>query len=503
MKAWQIPLWGLACLLAAGCRTDPEITALQRENRYLEDRVYDLQDEADRAKQDLEKCRSGKQAQRDKTAPVSTQIETSKGGARSPRAGGLELNPPGTSSPSGEADDGLPKIIVETPKESLPPGEIPDRFKPGLPSPKTSPQSLPKPKSESSSGEAPKFSPGLDPSRGSTPAPGGEPLPEPNAPTRPGSERLNPSGGASANQKTSQSVGPAVPAADFRPPPAARHASPAQSVIPVSGITMPPRTDSAQVDRITLNHLVAAGWESDGRPGDDGICLLIEPRDAQGRMIAAAGPLSVVLLDRGLPGEAARVARWDLAAHQAAAYFRRMPAGDGIYLELPWPKAPPVHSHLHLFVRFTTRDGRNLEATREVDITLANQSRASRTGILPVVSPNTGGSAVPPIDGSAGRADATQPRMVPILAPPEVAGTWKATRLPPENLDERRPGETPSPLTRTGETPVPPTLPGDDDPPIQEVPYAPAGTDILPMPDRRAGETPAPLSRPVWSPNRR
>jgi hypothetical protein len=110
---------------------------------------------------------------------------------------------------------------------------------------------------------------------------------------------------------------------------------------------------------------------------------------------------------------------------------------------------------------------------------------------------------VPPIDGSAGRADATQPRMVPILAPPEVAGTWKATRLPPENLDERRPGETPSPLTRTGETPVPPTLPGDDDPPIQEVPSAPAGTDILPMPDRRAGETPAPLSRPVWSPNRR
>jgi hypothetical protein len=456
MKAWQIALWGLACLSAAGCRSNPEITALQRENRYLEDRIYDLQDEADRAKEDLDKCRRANPSQRSKNAPVSTQIETSTGSGRPSRGGSPPLVAPGSSRPSGEADDGLPKIIVETPKESLPQNETPDILKRPLASPKSSPQSPPKPKSGSSSSEAPKFSPGPDAPRGSNPPPGAEPLPEPG--------RLNAPGGPSANPRTSQSVGPAVSAADFHPPPATGHPPPAQSVIPVSGITLLPGTDSARVDRITLNRLAVGGWDADGRPGDDGIVLLVEPRDAEGRLIAAAGPISVVLLDRGLPGEAARVARWDLIAHQVAGHFRRMPAGDGIYLELPWPGAPPVHSHLHLFVRFTTRDGRNLEANRELDIALANQSRAeTRTAVGPASRPS------------------------------EAVASWRATRLPPENLDERR----------TGETSVPPTSSSDDAPPTQEPRSALVDRDSLPGPARPAGETPAPRNRPVWSPDRR
>lgn len=174
MKAWQIPLWGLACLIAAGCRTNPEISALERENRYLEDRIYDLQDDLDRANEDLDKCRRTNQAP-PKNAPVSTHIE------------------------------------VGMPKEALPRGQNPKIFDRGTPPPPTSQQPPPESQDEPNGGMAPKFSPGLDPPRRPSPLPGTEPLPKPNGPppegTRPGSERRleNAPGGRSADPKTSQS----------------------------------------------------------------------------------------------------------------------------------------------------------------------------------------------------------------------------------------------------------------------------------------------------------
>jgi hypothetical protein len=122
------------------------------------------------------------------------------------------------------------------------------------------------------------------------------------------------------------------------------------------------------VDRVTLNRALTGGYDRDARSGDAGVAVLVEPRDVQGRLVPAAGPISVVLLDRGLSGNAARVARWDFTAEQTATLYRKTPYGEGFFLEMPWSGNPPAHSHLHLFVRYSTKDGRNVEASREVDV---------------------------------------------------------------------------------------------------------------------------------------
>ena len=279
----------------------------------LEDRIYELQDEVRLARDDLAKCRRESQAAR-KVGPVSTQVEAPAEPARSSRAKGPELVPPRSSRPAEEYEDGLPRIIVETPKEPLPPGKIPQTL-----------QSTPESESPSKS----------------------RPSPKRNAPA-----------GSSTDGKTSRS----------------RSRTPAaQDVVPASATVVVPASDSARVDRVAINRLLVGGWDMDGRPGDEGIFLLVEPKDAEGRTVLAAAPVSVVLLDRGFSGDAARVARWDLTAEQAAARFRRVAAGEGLYLELPWRGSPPVHGHLQLFVRYTTRDGRKLEVSREVDVSLENQ----------------------------------------------------------------------------------------------------------------------------------
>lgn len=125
----------LVVLAFLGCRTDPAITALERENRDLEDEIYALQDLLDRTQDELDACRRGKGGAAE---PARTPLEDR--GPTTPRAEptpvptpervplptprGLNSGPGTTSArPSRPGHPALPKI--ELPAEPLPEGQVP------------------------------------------------------------------------------------------------------------------------------------------------------------------------------------------------------------------------------------------------------------------------------------------------------------------------------------------------------------------------------------------
>ncbi len=351
MKAWQAAIVGWACMAAAGCRTDPAVTALERENRYLEDALYEVQDTLDKTQDALDACRRDNEGPRkgDRAAPHAAPERPAARGApaseapREPAMRGPELSPLPRSSrtPGGVEPPALPKI--ELPPKALPPGEIPETFRTPEESGSRKRPALPE-----------RFEADEGPGRNASPAPRSAPGLDPVAPHEP--RKLDaPPGmlkGTTAIDDPSQNL----PAA---------YREQLSAAVPVEA-----RADSASVRQITLHPALTGGFDAEPQPGDEGILVLIEPRNAQGKPAAAAAPISVVLLDAALPGEAARVARWDLTAEDLAASYCRMPQAEGFCLGLPWSATPPVHGHLHLFVRYTTRDGRNLEARREIDVAL-------------------------------------------------------------------------------------------------------------------------------------
>ena len=142
---------------------------------------------------------------------------------------------------------------------------------------------------------------------------------------------------------------------------------------------LPPRVDppsdadpeSARADMIALSDLLTAGFDADGRSGDEGLSVVVQPRDVDGRWMTAAAPISVVVIDPALSGQDARVARWDFSAKQTAQLYRKLGSGEGFHLELPWPSGVPLHRRLRLFVRYTTADGRRLHADKPIEVALA------------------------------------------------------------------------------------------------------------------------------------
>jgi hypothetical protein len=376
MDVWKWVAIGAALWAIAGCHTPQAITALERECRMLEDQIYMLEDELSRAESALEACqsRSTAPARAITTPPNSSPAPRS---SVSPSLQGPQSPPirDGGRPPADPIELRLPEVDSGRP---LPPGVLPDTLvkppqsgsQPG--SPRLNPRESP-----------PASPPGMAPPSGKASSYRGTPrsrtsLAEPRVLAGPGpGRRLPPPVGA---DRTSQrprggvAQGPPHQGQGTHEGPSEARRDP--KLMTVQAIALDPRADNTRADRITLNRALTGGYSHDARFGDAGVSVLIEPRDAHGRLVPAAGPVSVVVLDRGRSGDAARVARWDFTAEQISTLYRKTPYGEGIYLEMPWPGSPPERGHLHLFVRYTTQDGRNLEASCELDVALPRREPA-------------------------------------------------------------------------------------------------------------------------------
>jgi hypothetical protein len=122
------------------------------------------------------------------------------------------------------------------------------------------------------------------------------------------------------------------------------------------------------VAQITLHPALTGGIGSGVRASDEGLLVVVEPRDFGGNIVNAPGNISVALLDPALSGEQARLARWDFAAAETQGMIRTG-SQQGIHLRLPWVSTP-AHDRLKVFVRYTTRDGRKLQAERLIAVAL-------------------------------------------------------------------------------------------------------------------------------------
>jgi hypothetical protein len=157
-------------------------------------------------------------------------------------------------------------------------------------------------------------------------------------------------------------------------PPEADELAPPSIDLPTAPEPIPPaKPADTKVSHLFLNPVLTGGSDLDDRQGDDGLWVVIEPRNAAGQYVPEAGPMSIVVLDPTQAGEAARVARWDLDLAATQQKLDTRPTARGIALQLPWPTTPPTSDKLHLFVRYQTPDGRLLETDREVFIAQPGQ----------------------------------------------------------------------------------------------------------------------------------
>ncbi|MGQ9563808.1 MAG: hypothetical protein ACUVTH_09775 [Thermogutta sp.] len=322
----------MAATLALGCRTPQIVTQLERENYALESKIWELVSLLEKKQTELDACRSelnelrsrfgaaGKNASasppRELYAP-SWPEKTDRTLQPSPRVG---------SSPEPFP---LPEINVTPPIRET----SPERALPGAAS-----KSAPTPPPDENEVNSPFL---LAPTDGET-QPTPDVLPEE---TMRGASPLD-LGNKSAPLSVNQISTPLNAPLGQTPHP--------------SGIPA----------RLSIPQEFLSGRDYDGQPGDDGIALLVQPRDTEGRVILEPAAISVVVVDPAVRGPNARVARWDLQPEEVRSYAVRRGDVTGFLLELPWPNRSPDHEDLKVFLRYYKPNGDSLEAQGDVRVSL-------------------------------------------------------------------------------------------------------------------------------------
>ncbi len=136
------------------------------------------------------------------------------------------------------------------------------------------------------------------------------------------------------------------------------------------------RSGKGIVDRIVLNSRLTGGYDFDGRPGDEGVLLVIEPQDNSGTYVASPGELTIAVRDPTKLGEDARVAQWEYSAEESTELLRETLLGKGFHLQLPWPNDMPNQSELVVSTTYRTEQGNRLNTRRTIRIDTGSKSIA-------------------------------------------------------------------------------------------------------------------------------
>jgi hypothetical protein len=163
--------------------------------------------------------------------------------------------------------------------------------------------------------------------------------------------------------------------------------TPPETLLPGNEPKLPAPGDNGGIPpqpvELVINKRMTGGLDRDRKGGDEGILVIVEPRDEQGNLVRTPGAVSVVLMDPSQTGEASRVARWDFQAHEFQQHFKKSVFGEGLQYELKWPGDQPANRDLMLFVRYISPEGAKLTSDTPMAIRLAGDyPRESREALV-------------------------------------------------------------------------------------------------------------------------
>ncbi|HEX5271750.1 MAG TPA: hypothetical protein VFW33_14730, partial [Gemmataceae bacterium] len=109
------------------------------------------------------------------------------------------------------------------------------------------------------------------------------------------------------------------------------------------------------------------GLDEDGKPGDEALQVLAEPRDADGHPVKAPGTLSVRAAEVTAEGLKKPLCSWEVSADDLRRSWKNGLFSTGYSLVLPW-KEWPTTEKLRVVARLTLPDGREFEDEKDVTV---------------------------------------------------------------------------------------------------------------------------------------
>ena len=172
------------------------------------------------------------------------------------------------------------------------------------------------------------------------------------------------------------------------------------------------------------------GTDEDGAPGDEGLMVVIVPRDEDGSAIKVPARALVAAWAISPAGLKSQIGSWEVPAEKLRGTWKSGLISTGYFVTVPW-QTLPNSDRVRVAVRLITVDGRAFEADRDVTVRVTVPPGRAGTNVLPFPQPAPGGrSGVPRITPPPGGGSKPLfPEMPPPGVPPALPPG--AEELPP------------------------------------------------------------------------
>ncbi|WP_145080271.1 hypothetical protein [Aureliella helgolandensis] len=145
---------------------------------------------------------------------------------------------------------------------------------------------------------------------------------------------------------------------------------------PVQFASATDKVADTRVVEIAFHPSLSRATNLNSGPADDGLYLVLQPKNRQGQVVPIAADISIVALDHARSGEDARIGRWDFSAAQVKAHLQPLGAKQGIHLSLPWNTSEPAGERVEVFVRYTFPDARQVSGQKTFFVSNDNRAQA-------------------------------------------------------------------------------------------------------------------------------
>jgi hypothetical protein len=117
-----------------------------------------------------------------------------------------------------------------------------------------------------------------------------------------------------------------------------------------------PEPTDPRVRAIDFHPGLCRGLNKDDQPGDEGIALVLVPRNQKGSFVPGNGKVTVVM-EESVEGATTRLGQWDFSSSDIAEQIEPVGDGQGIHLELLWKDTTPTSHLIDVYVRYTDELG--------------------------------------------------------------------------------------------------------------------------------------------------
>lgn len=131
---------------------------------------------------------------------------------------------------------------------------------------------------------------------------------------------------------------------------------------------IPTKPTDSRVREIDWHPTMCRAQNSDGKPGDDGLYLVLIPRNTAGQFVPSLGTLTLVVEETLADGSVARIGRYEFSEAELKDYLEPVGSAPGLHIPIRWTEQRPAGTSVEVYAKLTMPDGSTMVNRRTIPL---------------------------------------------------------------------------------------------------------------------------------------